>query len=74
LMKKAMIDIWRELQQQSLQSKMILQVHDELVFEVPESECKQLEQLVQAKMENVLPLKIPLEVHLGWGVNWADTK
>ncbi len=74
LMKKAMIDIWRELKQQAFQSKMILQVHDELVFEVPDSECKRLEHLVQDKMENVLPLKVPLKVHLGWGVNWDDTK
>jgi DNA polymerase-1 len=74
LMKKAMIDIWNELKQRSLQSKMILQVHDELVFEVPDSECADMEKLVREKMESVLPLEVPLKVHLGWGVNWADAK
>jgi DNA polymerase-1 len=74
LIKKAMIDIWVEMRTQELSSKMILQVHDELVFEVPKKECRRMESLVKEKMENVFPLKVPLKVHLGWGVNWADTK
>jgi DNA polymerase-1 len=74
LMKKAMIDIWEEMNTRSLKSKMILQVHDELVFEVPENECRRIETLVTNKMERVFPLKVPLNVHLGWGINWAETK
>jgi DNA polymerase-1 len=74
LMKKAMIDIWEETRTRALKSKMILQVHDELVFEVPEKECSQIEPLVKEKMEEVFPLKVPLKVHLGWGINWAETK
>jgi DNA polymerase-1 len=74
LMKKAMIDIWEELRDQALASKMILQVHDELVFEVPKKECRRLEPLVREKMEKVFPLKVPLKVHVGWGINWAETK
>lgn len=74
LMKKAMIDIWEEMRTQPLKSKMILQVHDELVFEVPEKECRQIEPLVKEKMERVFPLKVPLKVNLGWGINWAETK
>ncbi len=74
LMKKAMIDIWREIKKRNLKSKMILQVHDELVFEVPDKERKTLEPLVKEKMENVFPLEIPLKVHLEWGVNWAEAK
>ena len=74
LMKKAMIDIWEEMRTRPLKSKMILQVHDELVFEVPEKECRRIEPLVKEKMEKVFPLKIPLKVHLGWGINWAETK
>jgi DNA polymerase-1 len=74
LMKKAMIDIWEEMNTRSLKSKMILQVHDELVFEVPENECGRIETLVKEKMERVFPLKVPLKVHLGWGINWAETK
>jgi DNA polymerase-1 len=74
LIKKAMIDIWEEMKTHKLKSKMILQVHDELVFEVPEKECDRIESLVQDKMEKVFPLKVPLKVHLGWGINWAETK
>lgn len=74
LMKKAMIDIWSAMKEQNLKSKMILQVHDELVFEVPEPEHEIMESIVKEKMENVVPLKIPLNVHLGWGVNWSEAK
>lgn len=74
LMKKAMIDIWREIKRRRLRSKMIIQVHDELVFEVPKQERDELEALVQERMERVLKLKVPLKVHLGWGINWAEAK
>jgi len=74
IIKKAMIDIWKELKRRRLQSKMILQVHDELLFEVPDKERDELEEIVREKMEKVFPLKIPLKVYLGWGVNWAETK
>ena len=74
LMKKAMIDIWREVKKRNLQSKMILQVHDELVFEVPDKETEEMEILVKEKMETVFALKVPLKVHLSWGVNWAEAK
>ena len=74
LMKKAMISVWREIKRRKLKSKMILQVHDELVFEVPDKEKDILEPLVREKMENVFPLKAPLKVHLEWGVNWAEAK
>ena len=74
LMKKAMIDIWRELRRRSLSTKIILQVHDELVFEVPEGEARAVGELVRDKMENVHPLIVPLKAHLGWGKSWADSK
>jgi len=74
LIKKAMIEIWQEIKRNQLKTKMVLQVHDELVFEVPKAECDIVEEIVQKKMENVLPLKVPLKVHIGWGVNWADAK
>ncbi len=74
LMKMAMIDIWREIRKRGLKSKMILQVHDELVFEVPDDERDELEALVQDKMENVFALKVQLKVHLSWGINWAEAK
>ncbi|MGQ9672104.1 MAG: DNA polymerase I [Candidatus Aminicenantales bacterium] len=74
LMKKAMIDIWHEFKARGLQTRMILQVHDELVFEVPENEKSQVEPIVREKMERVYPLRVPLKVHLGWGTNWAEAK
>ncbi|MGB8951875.1 MAG: DNA polymerase I [Candidatus Aminicenantales bacterium] len=74
LMKKAMIDIWRELHRQNLQTQMILQVHDELVFEVPGREKAEVEGIVKERLEHVFPLKIPLKVQLGWGPNWAEAK
>jgi DNA polymerase-1 len=74
LIKKAMIAIWQELKARRLRTKIILQVHDELVFEVPEAEKRGVEELVRDKMENVHPLGVPLKVHLGWGANWGDAK
>ena len=74
LMKIAMIDIWEALRQKKMKSRMILQVHDELVFEVPESECDELENLVKKKMEGVAALQVPLKVNLNWGINWAEAK
>jgi len=74
LMKKAMIDIWREFRDRRLHTKIILQVHDELVFEVPTEETRLVEGLVRDKMEHVYPLSIPLKTHLGWGKSWAEAK
>jgi len=74
LIKKAMIDVWNEIKLKTLKSKMILQVHDELVFEVPDDEQNVMDSLVKKKMEEVFPLEVPLKVHLGWGVNWAEAK
>jgi DNA polymerase-1 len=74
LMKKAMIDIWKEIKTRGFKTKMILQVHDELVFEVPKKEVKKMEALVKKRMERVFPLKVPLKVHLGLGINWAEAK
>ena len=72
LMKKAMIDVWKEIKKRRLKTKMILQVHDELVFEAKPEEREELEALVKEKMENVYPLKVPLKVKLSWGINWAE--
>lgn len=74
LMKKAMIDIQKAITNQKLGAKMLLQVHDELVFEVPKSEVEKTEALVKERMENVSPMRVPLKVHLGLGANWAEAK
>jgi DNA polymerase-1 len=72
LIKIAMIRIDRELQVRKLKSRMTLQVHDELVFEAPESEAEELRSLVRREMEEVHPLKVPLLVEIGLGPNWRD--
>jgi DNA polymerase I len=72
LIKKAMIAIARQFQQNSLKSRMILQVHDELVFEVFEDEKTQVEKMVVDRMENVMSLKVPIRADVGWGSNWAE--
>jgi len=72
LIKLAMIRIDAELRKQKLKSRMTLQVHDELVFEVPLNEVETMRALVKDKMENVHPLRVPLDVDLGVGANWRD--
>ena len=72
LIKLAMIRIDRELQDRHMKSRMTLQVHDELVFEAPESEIEQMKSLVREQMEQVHRLSVPLLVEIGVGPNWRD--
>jgi DNA polymerase I len=72
LIKIAMIRIDAVLRERKLRSRMLLQVHDELVFEVPEDELGTMRQLVSEHMENVHALQVPLKVELGVGPNWRD--
>lgn len=72
LIKLAMIALDREISRLGLKSRMTLQVHDELVFEVPEAEIETMRTLVRDKMENVQRLRVPLLVELGLGHNWRD--
>ncbi len=72
LIKIAMIRIDTALREQGLRSRMTLQVHDELVFEVPEKEVDVMRTLVRGQMENVHPLTVPLLVEVGVGQNWRD--
>jgi DNA polymerase-1 len=72
LIKIAMIRIDEALRERDLKSRMTLQVHDELVFEVPEAEIDIMKSLVREYMEKVHPLSVPLQVDLGVGMNWRD--
>jgi DNA polymerase-1 len=74
LIKLAMIAIHRRLADASLDAKMILQIHDELVFEVPAAEVDQLARLAGDAMRTVLPLRVPLKVDVKSGDNWADAQ
>lgn len=72
LIKVAMINIHRRLIREERQTKLLLQIHDELVFEVPEEEMEAIKALVKEEMEGVVKLYIPLKVDIGVGKNWAE--
>ncbi|MCX7816261.1 MAG: DNA polymerase I [Syntrophales bacterium] len=72
IIKIAMIRIARRLKEENLKSKMIMQVHDELVFEVPEAEKDTMTKLVKEEMEHVVNLEVPLRVEIGYGRNWDE--
>ncbi len=72
LMKRAMIDIHRDMRAGGMSSRMILQIHDELLFEAPEDELGSLRKLVKKRMEDAFKLKVPLVVDSGIGDNWLD--
>jgi DNA polymerase-1 len=67
-----MIALDRKLSDRRLKTRMLLQVHDELVFEVPVDEIAQVGDLVRAEMESVVKLAVPLIADLGFGLNWRD--
>jgi len=72
LIKIAMIRLSRNLKKIKFNSKMILQVHDELLFECPVQEKKEIESLVRKEMEGACTLSVPLVVDIGWGKNWNE--
>jgi DNA polymerase I len=74
LIKLAMVRAHRELKNRRLESRMLLQVHDELVFEVPTAEVETMRELVRTCMETVATLDVPLVVDIGVGPNWLDAK
>ncbi|MDP3297695.1 MAG: DNA polymerase I [Thermodesulfovibrionia bacterium] len=72
IIKIAMINIWRRLKKEGLRTKMLLQVHDELLFEVPIKEKDKVQSLVREEMENAVKLDVPLKVDIGVGKNWSE--
>jgi len=74
IIKIAMIRIWQMLKKKGLSSKILLQVHDELVLESPEHEMAEVQKIVRHEMENAVVLKVPLRVDMGLGHNWMDMK
>ncbi len=74
LIKIAMIRIDKAFAQKGFKSKMLLQVHDELVFEVPPEELEDVKKVVKDEMENAAELSVPLVVDLGTGINWLESK
>ena len=72
LIKMAMIEVDKELEEKKLKTKMIMQVHDELIFEVPKDELETIKELVLKCMELNQPLKVPLEVDINYGSSWRE--
>jgi DNA polymerase-1 len=74
LIKLAMIAIHRRLKHEKLAARMLLQIHDELIFEVPSDQLNDLAELIQQEMVGVRALEVPLKVDVKAGMNWADAK
>jgi DNA polymerase I len=74
IIKVAMVNMAHRLESEGLQTKMLLQVHDELIFEVPESELEQVKKLVPEVMEQAVQLKVPLKADVSYGSTWYDAK
>ena len=74
ILKKAMIDIDTEFKNKNIKSKMLLQIHDELVFEVKEEEIKIVKEIVKEKMENAFKLSVPLIVDINLGKDLYEAK
>ena len=72
IMKIAMIDVYHGLKEAGLRSKLILQVHDELLIETYEDEIEQVKEILSSKMKHAAELSVPLEVDLNTGKNWYD--
>jgi len=72
LIKQAMIRIHHRLQEEEFRTRMLLQVHDELVFEAPEAEVERVTPMIREEMEGVYPLKVPLKVDMNKGRNWDE--
>jgi DNA polymerase-1 len=74
IIKKAMIDMAERLKKEQLKSRMLLQVHDELIFEVPPDEIETMKKIVPDVMEHAVELKVPLKVDYAYGPTWYDAK
>jgi len=72
MIKVAMINIYNELEKQNFKTKMLLQVHDELVFDVYKPELETVKPIIEYHMKNALPLNVPVEVGMGTGINWLE--
>lgn len=72
IIKIAMINIYKKLSEEKWKSKMLLQVHDELVFDVHSSELEVIKPMIKTEMENAFPLSVPLVVEMGTGRNWLE--
>ena len=74
IIKLAMVKVYKAIKENNLKTKMIIQVHDELIFDVPKEELEKVKELVTEIMDNVTKLNVPLAVDVNYGKNWAEAK
>ena len=74
ILKLAMVKLYELIKEKNYKTKMLLQVHDELIFDVPENELDDIKKLVQETMENIYKLSVPLKVSIEYGKDWYDAK
>ncbi|MBQ1551331.1 MAG: DNA polymerase I, partial [Bacilli bacterium] len=74
ILKKAMVELYNEMNKKKLKSKILLQVHDELIINVIEDEIDEVKKLTQEVMENAFKLEVPLKVEISTGSNWYEAK
>lgn len=74
IIKKAMVEIYNEFKDKNLKAKMVIQVHDELVFDCPKEEFDIVREIVQRVMENTYKLSVPLKVDIEYGTDWYQAK
>ena len=74
ILKKAMVELYRAMQEKKLKSKILIQVHDELVFNIYNDELEIMKELVKEKMEKVVKLSVPLKVDIETGNDWYEAK
>ena len=74
IIKLAMVNVYKKIEEKNLKSRIILQVHDELILNVKKDELETIKTLVKEEMENVLELRIPLEVDTNIGETWYNAK
>lgn len=74
IMKIAMIKVYQEIQRRGLESKIVLQVHDEMMIEVPMKELEEMKEILKTSMETAANLKVPLIAEISEAKNWYDCK
>ena len=74
IIKKAMVEIHKEIKEKNLKSKLIIQVHDELVFDCLKVEQEEITNIMKNVMENVCMLNVPLKIDIEYGNNWYEAK
>ncbi|NLZ54480.1 MAG: DNA polymerase I, partial [Thermoanaerobacteraceae bacterium] len=72
IIKIAMVKVYKHLKENNLKAKILLQVHDELILDVPENELSIVKQILKHDMENAIPLKVPLVVDFTQGYTWEE--